>query len=259
MTRTESETGSLDTRSRAALVWPRATFNPIEHSSPYRLKRDRYSSHSIILSYLSYLPCRPQRLLDVGAAQGDLAQLFTERGYDVTAIEGDPMLAEAARGKCREVIVVDLEKPLPDLHGPFDVVVCGDVLEHLKNPLNVLLSVSQLAKRDGNIIVSVPNVAHLWVRFQLCLGGFEYADRGIFDATHLRFFTLASFKRLLRAAGLEILKLDATPVPLPLVVPRRYHGRTLDALHSVNAAMARGWKTMLAYQFVALTRPGAST
>jgi len=114
------------------------------------------------------------------------------------------------------------------------------------------------AKRDGNIIVSVPNAAHLWVRFQLCLGRFEYAERGILDATHLRFFTLASFKRLLRGAGLEILKLDATPVPLPLVVPERYHGRTLDALHRVNAASARAWKTMLGYQFVALTRRGAS-
>jgi SAM-dependent methyltransferase len=255
MTRTETEIKSLEISNRSALVGRDTPFTNIEHSSPYPLKRDRYSSHSIILSYL---PGGPGRLLDVGAAQGDLAQLFTQRGYDVTAIEGDPMLAEAARGKCHEIIVVDLEKPLPDLPGPFDVVVFGDVLEHLKNPLNVLVAVSKLAKPDGNMIVSVPNVAHVWLRLQLFLGRFEYAERGILDATHLRFFTLASFKQLLSGAGLEILKLDATPVPLPLMVPERYQGRTLDALHSVNAALARAWKTMLGYQFVALTRRGAS-
>lgn len=216
--------------------------------SPYCLKRDCYSSHSIILSYLR--DGKRQRLLDVGAAQGDLAQLLTQRGYDVTAIEGDPALAAAARGKCREVVVADLDRPLPDLHGPFDVAVCGDVLEHLKNPLGVLRAISQLAE---TVIVSVPNTAHLWVRLQLCFGRFEYAERGILDATHLRFFTLASFRRLLQEAGLDILELTATPVPLPLVVPERYHGRVLDAVHAVNAALARAWKSMFAYQFVAVT------
>jgi 2-polyprenyl-3-methyl-5-hydroxy-6-metoxy-1,4-benzoquinol methylase len=206
----------------------------------------------VILSYLR--DGRGQRLLDVGAAQGDLARLLTQRGYDVTAIEGDPGLAGTARGKCREVVVADLDRPLPDLHGPFDVVVCADILEHLKNPLGVLLQVSRLLSPDGNIIVSVPNIAHLWIRLQMCCGRFEYTERGILDGTHLRFFTLASFRRLLREAGLEILELTATPVPLLLIVPKRYHGRVLDAVHAINAAFARAWKTMLAYQFVAVTR-----
>src|SRR5438477_12921506 len=102
------------------------------HSSwaavPYPVKKDRHSSHSVILALLG--EGRGQRLLDVGAAQGDMAQLLTRQGYDVTAVEGDPTLATMARGKCREVIVADLDQPVPDLHGPFDVVLYADVLEH---------------------------------------------------------------------------------------------------------------------------------
>lgn len=220
--------------------------------SPYCIKTDRYSSHSAVLSYLR--DGRGQRLLDVGAAQGDLAHMLTQRGYVVTAIEGDPGLAAMARGKCREVVVADLDRPLPNLQCPFDVVVCADVLEHLKNPLVALLEITRLLKPDGSIIISVPNIAHLWVRLQMCFGRFEYTERGILDATHVRFFTLASFRRLLGEAGLEILELTATPVPLPLVVRERYHGRLLALVHTVNAALAQAWKTMLAYQFVALTR-----
>jgi SAM-dependent methyltransferase len=217
--------------------------------SPYRLKFDRFSSHSVILSYLP--DGRGQRLLDVGAAQGDFAQLLENRQYEVTAIEGDPGLAAIAQTKCTRVIQADLDQPIANFGGPFDVILYADVLEHLRNPLKVLSEINRQLKPGGLVIVSVPNSAHLWVRMQMCLGRFEYAERGIFDKTHLRFFTVRSFRALIHAAGLEIFELRTTPAPVPLVVPERYHGKMLDAAHSVNAAMARCWKTMFAYQFIA--------
>jgi 2-polyprenyl-3-methyl-5-hydroxy-6-metoxy-1,4-benzoquinol methylase len=221
----------------------------IGSGSPYRLKFDRFSSHSVILSYLS--EGRGQRLLDVGAAQGDFAQLLEKRQYEVTAIEGDPGLAAIAETKCTRVIKADLDQPIADFGGPFDVILYADVLEHLRNPLKVLTEVNQQLKPGGLVIVSVPNSAHLWVRMQMCLGRFEYAERGILDKTHLRFFTLRSFRALLQAAGLEATDLKTTPAPVPLVVPERYHGKMLDVAHGVNAAMAQCWKAMFAYQFIA--------
>jgi len=225
-------------------------------SRPYQLKTDRYSSHSVILSYLPQ--GNGKRLLDIGAAQGDMAKLFIERNYDVTAIEGNPILAEIARTKCGKVIVADLDRPIPDWGGPFDVVVYGDVLEHLRDPLSVLISINQQVRSNGVVVISVPNSAHAWVRLQMLFGHFEYAERGILDKTHLRFFTLASFRRLLLEAGLEVIELRTTPAPLPLVVPRRYHGPVFNVMHAANAAFARSWKTMFAYQFVAMARRSAS-
>lgn len=192
----------------------------------------------------------------MGAADGFLAERFTERGYEVTCIEGDPGLAALAASKCRAVMVADLDRDNPELEGPFDVIVYGDVLEHLRDPLRVILQLNRHLSPDGVVIVSVPNVAHLWIRLQLLLGRFEYADRGILDRSHLRFFTLASFRRFLAEANLTVMELIPTPVPLPLVVPKRYHGRWLAALQALNAALARAWKTLFAYQFVAVARRG---
>jgi hypothetical protein len=101
----------------------------------------------------------------------------------------------------------------------------------------------------------VPNFVHLFVRLNILVGRFEYMDRGILDRTHLRFFTLASFERFLAQAGLTVEELLVTPAPLPLLVPPRYHGWWLRSLHGLNALLARCWKTMFGYQFIAVARP----
>lgn len=213
---------------------------------------DPFSSHSVILAKVG--SGKGRRLLDVGAAQGVLAQRFTEMGYEVTCIEGDRELAEQARAKCRELIVADLDGPLPQLAGRYDVIVYGDILEHLKNPLAVFRGLNQYVAPGGKIIVSVPNVAHLYVRLRLLAGHFDYMERGIMDRTHLRFFTLATLRSFLKEAGVQPVEIVATPVPLYLVWPKARNAAWLRALHRLNAALARNWPTMFGYQFVAVCR-----
>jgi 2-polyprenyl-3-methyl-5-hydroxy-6-metoxy-1,4-benzoquinol methylase len=220
--------------------------------SPYQLKSDPYSSHAVILSRLG--DGHGRRALDVGAADGFLAELLTRQGWQVTALERDPAQAAKARGRCHEVIVADLDQAAPRLQGFFDAIVYGDVLEHLNDPLPVLVALDRALAAGGQVMVSVPNVAHLWVRLSLALGRWNYADRGILDRTHLRFFTKRTFAALLRDAGLSVEELIATPVPLPLVVPPRLHGPVLDTIHALSAGAARAWKGGLAYQFVAVCR-----
>ena len=74
----------------------------------------------------------------------------------------------------------------------------------------------------------------------------------------MRFFTRRTFVALLGQAGLAVEELAVTPVPLPLVVPERLHGAWLYGLHAASAAASRGWKSGLAYQFVAMCRPRAA-
>ena len=221
-------------------------------ASPYRFKDDPHSSHSVILRHLG--EGRGRKALDVGAADGFLAERLTAQGWTVTALERDPALAAVARGRCKEVVVADLEAAPPLLDGPFDAIVYGDVLEHLSDPRAALVALDRTLAPGGVVIVSVPNVAHLWMRLSLLLGRFDYADRGILDRTHLRFFTRRSFVTFLREAGLAVDELRITPVPLPLVVPTRWHGAWLRGLHGASALTARAWPGGLAYQFVAICR-----
>jgi len=222
-------------------------------SLTYRLKPDRYSSHMVMLECLG--EGHGRRLLDVGAADGFLSEALTSRGWIVTAVERDPEQAARARGKCHDVVVADLADAagLPD--GPFDAIVCGDVLEHLSDPLPALAALVRRLDAGGRIVVSVPNVAHLWVRLRLLAGRFDYADRGILDRTHLRFFTRRTLLELLERAELVVANLRATPVPLPLIVPERWQGAGLRLVHAISARAARCWSGGLAYQFVALCYP----
>ena len=224
-------------------------------TSAYQLKSDPHSSHSVILRLLGEGWGR--RALDVGAADGFLAELLTRRGWQVTALERDPAQAAKARGRCHEVIVADLDGAAPRLEGVFDAIVYGDVLEHLSDPLPVLVALNRSLAAGGRVIVSVPNVAHLWVRLSLLLGRWDYGDRGILDRTHLRFFTRRSFLRFLGDAGLDLEELVATPVPLPQVVPPRFHGGVLDAVHGFSAGAARVWKAGLGYQLIGVCRRSA--
>jgi len=224
--------------------------------SPYQLKSDPHSSHAVILRRLG--EGRGRCALDVGAADGFLAELLTRQGWQVTALERDPAQAAKARGRCHEVIVADLDEAAPRIEGAFAAIVYGDVLEHLGDPLPVLVALNRSLAPGGCVIVSVPNVAHLWVRLSLLLGRWDYAERGILDRTHLRFFTRRSFLRFLGDAGLDLEELIATPVPLPLLVPPRFHGGALDAIHGLSAGAARIWKGGLGYQFVAVCHRAAA-
>jgi 2-polyprenyl-3-methyl-5-hydroxy-6-metoxy-1,4-benzoquinol methylase/glycosyltransferase involved in cell wall biosynthesis len=160
---------------------------------------------------------RSKRVLELGCGPGHMSRVLKERGCKITAIELDPVAADLAAASCERVIVGDLEQL--DLNeelesGSFDVVIASDVLEHLKDPVTVLRSVKNYLRADGCVIASIPNVAHLSVRLALLSGHFPYAETGLLDRTHLRFFNRESVEQLFDAADLMIGQLERrTAIP----------------------------------------------
>lgn len=222
-------------------------------NSPYQFKQsDRFSSHSAILRLAGQGNGR--RLLDVGAAHGYLASVLRSQGFQVTGIEADSVLGEEAAKHCDEFLLLDLDGPLPRFPQPFDVMVFGDVLEHLKDPNTVLQEFVRQLSENGEVIISMPNVANIYVRLNLLFGRFNCTDRGLLDKTHLHFYTRKSFQQFVSEAGLDIETLTATPIPLPLVVPVSWQGKIFGWLHAANAWLARTWQTLFGYQFVAVAR-----
>ena len=95
-------------------------------------------------------------------------------------------------------------------HGTFDYIIFSDVLEHLENPAEIVRIAKKGLNSGGAIIVSVPNIAHWFVRTDLLFGNFNYQDCGIMDATHLRWFTRDTIKSFFKNTGFEIAAFDYT-------------------------------------------------
>lgn len=157
------------------------------------------------------------RVLDVGCATGYLAAELAARGHAVTGIEADGAAAQAARERGVEVVTGDVADPatLAAAAGPFEAILCGDVLEHLADPAATLRALRERLTPGGVLVASLPNAVHWTARRQVVRGRFPQEDHGLFDRTHLRFFTRASARELLTGAGLEVVAETPVAAPLP--------------------------------------------
>ncbi len=154
---------------------------------------------------LSLVPSRARKLLDVGCGSGWLGRkVKATRPCHVVGIEAHRGAAEAARKVLDEVYCADVETFRPPFSGKvFDGIVFGDILEHLRDPWEVLKKFTGYLRDDGVFILSIPNVRHYTTFLSLAKGRWEYKEEGLLDRTHLRFFTRSGIEDLLAQSGLR--------------------------------------------------------
>lgn len=190
-------------------------------------------------------------MLDVGCGNGYLAALLAERGYRVTGLERPDGYS---RPFPREVDLVeaDLEDGLPaSLPGPFDYVLCADILEHLRRPERLLLDLTQVLLPGGRLIASLPNSGNVYFRLNVLAGRFPQHDKGLFDRTHLRFYTWSGWSDLLSRSGWSVDSVSPTAIPVGLAVGSRWENSApVRAAERVCYGLAKLRKTLFAYQFV---------
>lgn len=218
-------------------------------SGPYS---DLVRAHGLSPAHRLVLAAVPDgaRVLDVGCASGYLAAELAARGCHVVGVEADPEAAAQAREPCELVIVGDVEDPAvrAELPREMDVVLLADVLEHLRDPWTVLAALRDTLGAGGRAIVSVPNIGHWTARRALARGRFPYAEHGLFDHTHLRFFTRASARELAQRAGFTVEREEPATAPLPLEAH-------LPSLAAARPRLTARWPELFAFQFVLTLRP----
>jgi GT2 family glycosyltransferase/2-polyprenyl-3-methyl-5-hydroxy-6-metoxy-1,4-benzoquinol methylase len=169
------------------------------------------------LSVLSACVPPQSRVLDLGIGSGALGQSLRELDCTLDGVTINPQERSVAAQWYRRIDLLDLDQDGWDDgfdDGAYDVIVCADVLEHLKRPELVLRACRRLLRPQGRLLVSIPNVAYAGLIANLMQGNFEYGNEGLMDRTHLRFFTRASFQQLLAAQGWSVLRVEAIDQPL---------------------------------------------
>ena len=209
----------------------------------YTLKHSPWSSHGRILSWLSGVSSR--RVLDIGCSSGLLASAMQDMGHEVTGV--DAAAFPAATRRMRRFVQADLDRGLPEEIGSgFDVVVAGDVLEHVRHPEVILGQVRDLLAPGGRALVSIPSFSHWYPRLRVAAGLFDYDEQGILDRGHVRFFTRRSFERLVRQAGLRVNRVE--PIGLPVERFTGSQSATVSWLARADRMLASIWPGLFAYQ-----------
>lgn len=158
---------------------------------------------------LAVLPAQVGRVLDFGGGVGATAAHLRNAGragfavlFDQVADNAAPGIDAAASANLDDIAQV---RHLLAQHGPFDTVLCLDILEHLRDPWAVVSAIEAALAPGATLVVSVPNVRSYQVVLPLVLQDrFAYVDAGVLDRTHVRWFTRSSAIALAQGSGLVV-------------------------------------------------------
>lgn len=151
--------------------------------------------------------------LDVGCWDGNLGEkLIQEKNCKVDGLDVAPQMLEVAKNrgykKTFSINLNDSSHNLNEIEDKYDVIIFADLLEHLIDPQKALENFRTKLKKDGKIIISLPNVAFALNRFNLLMGKWNYKEFGTLDKTHLKFFTIETAKDLVKNSGYKLQKVQ---------------------------------------------------
>jgi glycosyltransferase involved in cell wall biosynthesis len=223
-----------------------------EYYVRYPLKLYPFSSHKVVMDILNSK--ENQRILFIGCGDG----LFPEQinsnnfktGVDVVpkSKNTDKYFNKYFRHNLNEGLPEELLK-----EEKFEYVILLDILEHLIKYDKIIEHSKKVLSDNGKIIISLPNIANIYVRLSLLIGRFPYRDKGILDRAHLHFFTLRSFKELVKRYGLNTVKIKVTPIPIIEVLPaflKKKVGKLFNFILYIKAVLL---KRLMGYQFIFIT------
>jgi len=203
-------------------------------------ERDVKSYHGSINNIaLEVLPERAKRVLDIGGGTGVNALAVKELCSSslVGVIDISQYAVEnAEKGldfiECGNIEDGDLLERVSEKYGPFDLVLCLDVLEHLVDPWGMVERIDNMLAPGGCMVSSVPNIMHYSATLRLLTGRWDYRDSGVLDRTHLRFFIKRTVIDLVTSSGMRLETLETTRAPKHKFFATVFNCMTLTLLRS---------------------------
>jgi 2-polyprenyl-3-methyl-5-hydroxy-6-metoxy-1,4-benzoquinol methylase len=193
------------------------------------------------------LNLRSGRLLDIGCGRGSAAAYFAESGFDVTAVDLSPLAVEWTRRQHHKIKAAVLDLESDPVNGQFDVVLCLEVLQQVREPVAALRKLLVTLAPEAELYLSLPNEFHLSRRLSILLGKVDFG--GIEDS-HIKLYTVAEHRRLIAACGLKVVDSRVQSV----IPPRWWGGR----LHSWCNRLATAMPGLFALSVIYKCRAAAS-
>lgn len=212
-------------------VVDRQTFHSKKYSD-YAVSLDRPDILKVQKNVLSLFET-PARLLEIGCADGMLAEHFVDRGWNVSAIEISEESAKNALGKGLDLKIGNVEEGIPFDKDTFNLVIAMEVIEHIFDTDFFLKEAYRVLKSDGVLILTTPNLLSLANRLLVLFGRYpryvEY-NAGENSAGHIRCYTLAVLKNQLAANGFMVEKAQSPNFSAPMKVLPSFLKRVSMAL-----------------------------
>jgi 2-polyprenyl-3-methyl-5-hydroxy-6-metoxy-1,4-benzoquinol methylase len=200
---------------------------------------------------LQYIPQNIHKILDVGCGNGNFSGLLKKmRNIEVWGVELNKQAASIAAQKLDRVICEPFDSRLSLPRNNFDCIIFNDVLEHMIDPFTALLYSKELLSEQGVVVASIPNVRYFDNIWNLLFHkNWQYAESGILDRTHLRFFTRRSILETLDALSFTIESLEGiNPV-------EERHPWRARRFHILNWLLFNQIEDMRYQQFAIVARP----
>ncbi len=146
-------------------------------------------------------------ILEFGCHTGLLARVFSEqKNCKIDGIEGNRQALEKAKQWLGKSYCIDVEQidTYPSIEKKYDYIIFSHILEHLRNPYEVLQKSKDYLKDDGHIIIGLPNVSNIVQRIDMLMGKFNYEDTGVMDNTHYTMFNYHTAIKMIKACGLQV-------------------------------------------------------
>ncbi|MBY4595859.1 methyltransferase domain-containing protein [bacterium BD-1] len=233
------------------------------HVYERQIDSNERSSLSVLASHIP----PGARVLDLGCGSGAIGRHLLTRSQSDTpplkniVIDGLTISADEAKlasSHYRRVEVADLDAVhLPGLFeaASYDIIICADVLEHIRQAGRVLDECKQLLAPGGRVLLSIPNIAYSGLIAELMAGEFLYRPEGLLDETHVHFYTRQSLQRFLAEQRWASEHLET----IERALPDSEFRSAFDALPPAVARHLLALPDALTYQFIAVIRPLSSS
>lgn len=157
--------------------------------------KNYYKSHIKRLNYLEHLvePIPGQIVLDIGCAGNMKVNKKQVIGLDPYKENNPDILADGRK--------------IPFKSDKFDIVICSQVIEHVKEPLEIVNEAKRVTKQGGRVIVEVPNSLCGRNRVKVLIGRniyWKWDDPRPVGYLHYREYVLSELLEVVRVAGLKI-------------------------------------------------------